>query len=66
MSALIIVDDDFKAHKTLRDTIENRHMQWVEDFMSGGPNHEDKYIENLKKVKRSMRADVYDIGTGIS
>jgi hypothetical protein len=53
------VDSGYKAGKTLAETIDERSMTWVRDFMAGGKGYQNDYETNLAKSKGAMRAEVY-------
>ena len=53
------VDSDYKINKSLADTILQRDMTWVHDFMTGGPEYQRNYEANLTKSKGAMREEVY-------
>lgn len=53
------VDKGHKAGKTLAQTIDEKNMTWVRDFMDGGEDFQNTYETNLVKSKGTMRLEVY-------
>lgn len=53
------VDKGYKTGKTLAQTIDEKNMTWVRDFMDGGEDFQNSYETNLVKSKGTMRLEVY-------
>lgn len=54
-----VVDSDFKNGERLATTIHRTGMTWVQDFMQGGADYQQRYVANLSKSKGAMRKEVY-------
>jgi len=53
------VDSGYNAGKSLAQTIQDRNMTWIRDFIEGGEGYKKKYEANLSRSKSPMRLEVY-------
>jgi hypothetical protein len=53
------VTSGYQAGRQLCDTINEKKMVWVHDFIEGGENYKSRYECNLTNAKGAMRRQVY-------
>jgi hypothetical protein len=53
------VDADYKLGKTFDQTLEERRMTWLVEFMAAGARFSAEYDDNLERSKGVMRKQVY-------
>jgi hypothetical protein len=47
------------ANGDLYDVVKQQNMTWVQEFMEGGKDYKNKYVDHLTKAKGTMRSEIY-------